>query len=168
MKFAIRNTSIEDIAFYRHCFDNAEFKYYLYGNDNVNLDKYLLAEEPHLKFVISKVNFEASEHIGFCHFYYHKALNEYCVLGGISPELFNSGVGLYASVAILSYLFRLYPKIVIHSGVFKYNQRNIKMLSAIGFQISEERADKLILKVTQQQFKTEFVKKVLKRIEILE
>jgi len=167
MKLKIRNTLAKDIEFYRHCLDNTEFKYYLYGNDNVNLDEYLLAEEPDMKFVILREKFDTSEYVGFCHFYYHYASHEYCVVGGISPELFNSGIGLYASVSILSYLFRLYPDMVIHSGVFKYNRRNIRMLSAIGFQNSEEREDKLIMKITRQHFTTEFVEKVMKRIEVV-
>ncbi len=56
MKFQIRKTSEKDITFYQHCFDNSEFHWNLYGNDNLNLQKYVSNEEKHLKFIISQID----------------------------------------------------------------------------------------------------------------
>jgi RimJ/RimL family protein N-acetyltransferase len=166
MKFHIRNTSVKDIEFYRHCFDNVEFLWNLYGNDNVNLDKYVSDEEKHIKYIVSKVNCDKIEDVGFCHFYYDAALNEYDFVGGIVPKIFNSGIGLFASVAILSYLFSTNSNIILKSGVFKYNKRSIKMQSKLGFVLIEVTNEKIIFRNTFSQFHNDFVEWILKRIEI--
>ncbi|NDV59108.1 GNAT family protein [Bacteroides sp. 519] len=167
MKFLIRRTSIDDIEFYQHCFSNAEFKWNLYGKDNVNLEKYISNEEKHLKFVISKVEGITIEKVAFCHFYYNPKSNDYGSLGGIIPKYFNSGTGLFTSIAIFSYMFENKPDFVFKTGVFKYNQRALKAWKAIGFEPIEETDEKIILKLTIKQFQNHLVTRILKQIQIV-
>jgi RimJ/RimL family protein N-acetyltransferase len=166
MKLQIRKTSINDIAFYRHCLDNSEFQWNLYGNDHVNLDRFVSVEDKHFKFIISKTEDNKKEDIAFCHFYYNPKSNDYGSLGGIAPRFFNSGIGLYSSVAIFSYMFRNNPEFIFKTGVFKYNQRALKAWMAIGFRMIEETNEKIILKLTLEQFQNHFVDRILKQIQI--
>ena len=168
MKFKIRKTSEKDLAFYQHCFDNSEFHWNLYGNDNINLQKYVSKEDKHLKFIISQVDNKKTEDIAFCHFYFNPKTNDYGSLGGIAPKFFNSGLGLYSGIVIFSYLFENNPEFIFRTGVFKYNLRALKAWKAIGFKPIEETSEKIILKLTLAQFKNEFVDRILKRIELLQ
>ncbi|MDR0973026.1 MAG: hypothetical protein LBM61_03465 [Prevotellaceae bacterium] len=167
MKIAIRNTSASDILFYKKCFDNDEFHWNLYGNDCVNLEKYLSVEDKHYKFIISKVGEYGVEDIAFCHFYYNWQTNDYGSLGGIIPKYFNTGIGLYVSVAMFAYMFKYDANLIFRTGVFKYNQRALKAWSSIGFKPTEETDSKIIMKLTFAQFENQFVKYVLGRITLL-
>jgi RimJ/RimL family protein N-acetyltransferase len=168
MKFQIRKTSEKDMAFYQHCFGNSEFCRNLYGNDKLNLQKYVSNEEKHLKFIISQIDNEKREDVAFWHFYYNPNSNDYDLVGGVAPEFFNLGTTSCSCIAILSYMFENNPEFIFKTGVFKYNQRSLKACMAIGFKPIEETNEKIILKLTPAQFKTEFVKVVLKRIELLQ
>ena len=167
MKFQIRKTSEKDITFYQYCFDNLEFHWNMYGNDNLNLKKYISIEENHLKFIISRVDNGKIEDVAFSHFYYNSNSNDYDFVGGVAPEFFNSGIGLCAGIVVLSYMFENNPEFIFKIGVFKYNRRALKASRAIGFEPIEETREKIILKLTLAQFKNEVVD-MLKRIEWLQ
>jgi len=164
MKIQIRNTSTSDIILYRQCVENEEFKYNLFGN-NLNLDAYTSIKEPHKKFVVSKIDNMKIEDFCFCHFFYQEQ-EEYFISGGILPIFFNSGIGLYACVAVLSHMFTINHEIKINTTVYKYNQRSLRMLHAIGFQLFREEENLNVLKLTNYQFDNQFVNKIRKRIEL--
>lgn len=165
MKFQIRKTSENDIAFYRLCFGNTEFHWNLYGDENMNLKRFVSNEEKHLKFIISKITDDKVEDIAFSHFYYDSKSKDYISLGGVAPKFFNSGMGLYASVAILRYMFKNNLQHTFRTGVFKYNKRALKVWEAIGFRKIKENDDKFILKLTLGQFENDLVHRILDKIE---
>jgi RimJ/RimL family protein N-acetyltransferase len=167
MKFQIRNTSAKDIDFYKHCLDNSEFRWNLYGKDNaVNWDKFLSNEEKSFKFVISKIETNKVEDVAFCHFYYNRCSNDFGSIGGVAPKFFNSGMGLYAGVVAFSFLFESNSDYIFRTAVFKYNQRALKAWEAIGFKPIDETSEKIILINNYAQFYNEFVCRILKRIKI--
>jgi len=168
MILQIRKTSKEDINFYKLCLENDEFRWNLYGNDNVvNWDKFLSEEDKHLKFVISKVENEITEDVAFAHFYYNQETYDYESIGGIKPQYFNTGMGLYASIALSSYLFNENPNMIINTAVFKYNQRALKVWKAIGFIVIDENEQKILLRNNLSQFNNKYVELMLKRIKVM-
>ncbi|MDR0754329.1 MAG: GNAT family N-acetyltransferase [Prevotellaceae bacterium] len=167
MKFQIRNTLANDIAIYKKCIESNEFRWNLYGNNIVKTEECILyKEEQHKKFIVSKINTDTIEDIGFCDFYFNREIKEYIYSGGILAKFFNSGIGLYANIAVLSYMFTVDTNTVIKVYIYKYNQRSLKMAIAIGFQFYGETEDENILKLTVSKFNNQFVNKILKRLEI--
>ncbi|MDR1551853.1 MAG: hypothetical protein LBS69_00090 [Prevotellaceae bacterium] len=166
MKFQIRNTVANDIAVYKKCIENNEFRWNLYGNNVVKIEECILYKGTHKKFIVSKTDNDTIEDVGFCDFYFNKEIEEYIYSGGVLAKFFNSGIGVYANIAVLSYMFTVDSNIVIKVYIYKYNQRSLKMALAIGFQFHSETDDENILKLSVNQFDNQFVNKILKRIEI--
>ncbi|MDR2652511.1 MAG: hypothetical protein LBC68_09410 [Prevotellaceae bacterium] len=137
MKFQIRNTSANDINLYKQCIEDNEFRWNLYGNNVVKIEECTLYKGQHKKFIVSKKGNGIIEDIGFCDFYCNEEIEEYIYSGGVLAKFFNSGIGLYANVAVLSYMFTVDSNIVIKVYIYKYNQRSLKMAFAIGFQFPD-------------------------------
>lgn len=159
---------MSDIAFYAECFRNDEFHYMLYKNDPINihrLDSYVKQNDRDLKFVGSIVNNNELVDIGFAHFYY-KGENAYTYVGGIHPNFFNRGYGIYASIAMLALLYDLRGEITISTGIYKHNVRSLKADLAMGFTIIKETEDKYILALKKSElYDNSFVSKILQKIE---
>ncbi|MDR2385457.1 MAG: hypothetical protein LBD80_07360 [Tannerella sp.] len=166
MKFSIRNTLDKDISLYQICFDDTEFHYFLFGDNNKDIHKFVSIDDNYLKYIISRENNHRQEDIAFVHFCYNPASQEYWFSGGIIPHLFNSGLGIYVAVAIISYFFKYNQNATVKAGTYKYNQRSLRMLQSLGFKILEYKNKEIILKLTFSYFNNEFVNKILKRIEI--
>lgn len=166
MVFSFRETSISDTAFYAECFRNDEFRYMIYKNEPIDtnrLDSYVRQKDKDLKFVGSVVNKNELTDIGFAHFYYNEE-NTYTYVGGIHPNYFNRGYGIYASIAMLALIYDLKGEIAISTGIFKHNVRSLKADLAIGFTIIKETEDKYILALAKNDFNNRFVNKVKQRI----
>lgn len=163
MHFSFRRTSAKDIDFYIECFRNEEFQFMLYHNDplNVNsLERYIADNGKDIKFIGSIMDEEGNlKDVGFAHFY-HKEENAYTYVGGVHPIYFNHGYGVYASIAMLSLIYDLYPKVKITTGIYKHNQRSLKADLAIGFTITCETDEKWLLELTKEGFNNDFVRRV--------
>ncbi len=132
----------------------------LYGCQSFDIKRFLKKEENCLKYsVFSSVgNF-----IGFVQFFY-KRKNQVSFLGGVTPNLFNSGIGVKACVCILDYLFQKDIMEVI-TGVYLYNLRSLKMLEAIGFVETSLVHEKVILKLERLKFNdNDFNRNILGKI----
>jgi RimJ/RimL family protein N-acetyltransferase len=166
MKFQIRNTLASDITFYEKCIENSEFRWNLYGDNIVKIEECILYRGQHKKFIVSKINENQIEDVGFCDFYFNQEIEEYIYSGGCLSKFFNSGIGLYANVAVISYMFAVNSNIVIKVYIYKYNQRSMRMALALGFQFYGETEDENVLKLTVNQFNNQFVNKILNRLKI--
>ncbi|MDR1984893.1 MAG: hypothetical protein LBQ28_08725 [Prevotellaceae bacterium] len=166
MLFNIRNTTPNDIGFYQYCFENSEFHWNLFGYNYRDIKKSVSYEKRYLKYIISILGNKQQKDIAFTHFCYEDISQEYWFSGGISPQFFNSGMGIYVGVIVLKYFFKLFSSAIVKAGTYKHNKRSTKMLLALGFQIIEIRDNEIIMQITLQLFNNEFVNRVLKRIEI--
>lgn len=164
MFFQFRLATISDLPLYKHCFANDEFHYMLYNREPINIDRYVNHGKDDFVFICSIKNTQDSfVDFGFVHFYY-KEENNYTYVGGLIPEYFNSGLGVYTSIAILDYMFNQIDKLVITTGVFKHNIRSLKMLKKIGFCQIKDVGDKEILKLTASTFNNQFTKHLKQNI----
>lgn len=164
MVFQFRPATISDLPLYKHCFANDEFHYMLYNREPINIDRYVNHGKDDFVFVCSIKNAQNNfVDFGFVHFYY-KEENNYTYVGGLIPEYFNSGLGVYTSIAILDYMFRQIDELVITTGVFKYNIRSLKMLKKMGFSQIKDVEEKEILKLTASTFNNQFTNHIKKKI----
>ena len=164
MFFQFRPATISDLPLYKHCFADDEFHYMLYNREPINIDRYVNHGKDDFVFICSIKNTQDSfVDFGFVHFYY-KEENNYTYVGGLIPEYFNSGFGVYTSIAILDYMFRLIDELVITTGVFKYNIRSLKMLKKMGFSQIKDVGEKEILKLTASTFNNQFTNHIKKKI----
>ncbi len=158
--FFFRQTHTLDIGFYAECFQSREFQNMLYGDEQISLNflkKYIQYNADDLKFICALQTKEGeSVNVGFAHFY-HKEQNIYTYVGGIHPKYFNTGIGVYASVAVLDLLYDLKNDSIIKTGVYKYNTRSFKMLQAIGFVVSCDTNDKTMMELSPDSFNNKFV-----------
>lgn len=161
MNLQIRYTISSDINLYERCVENTEFKLNLFG-DNFDIDEYTSLKEPHKKFIVSKLEGQSAEDIGFCHFFY-QGQDQYFISGGVLPKYFNSGIGLYACIAVISCMIANNPGIIVNTTVYKYNIRSMKMLFAIGFQLYNEMEEYNILKLKISQFDNKFVNQIFEK-----
>lgn len=165
MVFRFHSPSEADISLYEKCFQNDEFCTSLYGHNNVNLKRFVSVEKGVLKYVTEKLDIETGyEPIGFAHFYPAKN-GSLTYVGGITPELFNVGIGVRANIAMLTFVFQCEPKCEILAGVFKYNTRSLKMLIASGFKHMCSNEKRYILSLKKEDFENDFVNRIMSDIE---
>lgn len=154
MLFYFKRTTEADLSFYSECFQNREFQYMLYGDCPLNLrqlDNYIAWNNKDYKFVVSLEKQGKKVAIGFAHFYHNKD-NHYTYVGGLHPDLFNSGLGASASIAALSFFFDINGLASIDTGVYKHNLRSLKLNLAIGFVITKETDDMYMLLLNKESF----------------
>jgi hypothetical protein len=78
MKFQIRKTVEHDIGLYKKCLENDEFRWFLYGNNKLNIEESTFYRgKRHQKFIVSRINDDDIEDMGFCDFYYNQDIEEY-------------------------------------------------------------------------------------------
>ena len=92
--------------------------------------------------------------------------NEYWFSGAIVERYYNSGIGVYACIAMLDNFFRSHPDCVIRSGVFTENTRSLKMLLKVGFEQVEKSDDGFRLRLTGDAFRNDFVEHLKHRYDI--
>ena len=163
MHLEYTKTTQQDLNTYTACLDNPEFSEMLYRGELVNLKKYLSDSQGDYKFVGHLVTPAERKPIGFAHFY-RRENNVFNYLGGIVPYFFNSGVGLYASVGVLSTFFSIVPNASIITGIYKFNERSLKVDLALGFVLERETEEKWILSLNPINFQNAFTDKVRQRI----
>lgn len=162
MTFQLRKTSLNDIHLYEQCLNSHEFTYMLYHGEQVNVSKYIADNKQDRKFIVS-IKSTLNRDIGFAHFYRIKD-NTYSYVGGLLPSLFNSGLGLYASIAILSYMFEENSNYIFTTGVYNDNIRSLKMVRALGFSEKACLEDKTILCLDYRAFNNELTTLIKHRI----
>ena len=156
-----KETSFEDNEFYRACFENQEFAKMLYYPNGVDINTYIAKSINDHKFIVLHNNLK----VGFIHFYYNSKLNRYSYVGGLHPSKFNSGLGVYISVCVLDYFFLQNISREVFSGVFSYNLRSYKMMTAIGFKTYGVTSDKILMSLNVDNFnENEFVNKIKHRV----
>lgn len=165
MNFVFRPSTIDDYQLYESCLDNREFLFMLYNGEHIDINQYIRKETNVIKLISLLDTSQGLVKIGFCHFYHKIGTNQYTFVGGIKPLLFNKGLGLYSSVAILNCLFQSsLQKLEIKSGVYKHNPRSSRMLKSIGFKLSASGHDKYVLTLNSADFYNDFVQKILSKV----
>ena len=168
MRFIFRPPNETDYSFYSECFQNEEFKYMLFGNERLiqdPLDWFMNNNDSDLRYVVSLNDKNESSRIGMVLFLLRDN-GRYTYLGGIHPQFFNSGLGVYVSIAAISLFFEINPySSYLSTGIFKYNTRSLKAHTAIGFYTTEETDSEYTLMLTKKQFENDFVMKVRNKIQ---
>lgn len=167
MKFFFRDASFHDINFYLECFNNEEFLYMLYPSSPMSIGQlqyYITQNNRDFKLICSYVrDDEESLDIGFAHFYF-QGEHKYAYLGGLAPKYFNSGYGVYASIASLLLFYDIDSRTMITTGIYKHNLRSLKVHLAIGFTITSETDEKWLLKLTKDGFNNDFVRRIKNKL----
>lgn len=181
MNILIRRMDANDINMYRLCYGDTEFKHFIYGDKPIDIDATFnkLLNEPNgnlESFVVlyKEVNEDAYKYIGFCNFLKHPEypfpINKetFAFNGGILPDFFNSGFGIYACVSLLKLYFVRHPKSDLYASTFQDNRRSAKMLTSMGFeQMSENWFCKNHFLLTSDNFyRSSFVNRLLSRITL--
>ncbi|MCM1502751.1 MAG: hypothetical protein NC115_08830 [Bacteroidales bacterium] len=130
---------------YQNFFDNKEFRYLFWGHKPINISEWLESNkdvyERYYVYVVKKSHLEQESYVGFFHI---RPIPENVKLmvapdahvsisGGLNPQLFNIGIGIYSCVAMIDYYFKKNPDKIIYASTFSYNMRSLKMLMGIGF-----------------------------------
>lgn len=152
MYIKVKRLDKHDFHIYQNCYQNAEFKYYIYGKKDIDIKKTFeillsISNNCGEYYAVSyKLNNDDSVYkdMGFCNFrqyekYPFKTDQEtYAINGGVLPELFNKGYGIYGCVSLVYLFFINHPLSLLYASTFSYNNRSSKMLSALGFKRLKE------------------------------
>lgn len=167
MEFLFRPTTDEDFDLYLRCFKNEEFQNMMYYNSPIKvlyLKDYIAQNDKDFKLICSVKKFDRSIiNLGFVHIYY-KSENLYSYVGGILPQYFNSGLGLYASAAMLSYLTSKYNSWKIQTTIYKHNIRSLKIHLRLGFKIISDESNRFCMELTPNSFRNDFSMSISSRI----
>ena len=163
--FKIRTTDASSLNLFRNCFSNKEFSRMLYDDAPVNITKYIESNVDDIKYTLSfrYSNDATYVDLGFANCY-KKNDGTYTYVGGIDPCYFNSGIGVKANIAMISYIYSKHPNIVLTTGIYKYNIRSIKMNEAIGFKKTGTTESKILYGIKKSDFDNIFVRKILENI----
>lgn len=184
MKIGIRKLEEDDINIYQLCYKNDEFKRCIFGDKNIDvrcsfgklLEDTKNGGENYIVLYNTSDIRPSFKVIGFCNFlkydrYPFECPKEtYAFNGGILPQFFNSGYGIYACVSMMTLFFYNHPDSLLYASTFHYNKRSTKMLLALGFERfplmwygkNHFVLDKICFS------KNDFVSKILSRIEIID
>ena len=161
LSFVLRKVIPSDISLFQQCFDNKEFAHNI---GEVDPMKIISLKSPHVVLIVSILKQNEKCDIGFCSFY-HQETGSYLYLGGIHPKYFDSGYGLYASIAVLSYMFDVMEADEINTVVYNYNKRSLRMLLSIGFIETKTENNLHVLKLGKKVFPNEFAKLIKQKID---
>lgn len=183
MYIIIRDLNPEDIDIYKTCFSSKEFKCFIYGHKEIDVDSYFNEIINQTRFVTESyvVLYNMNEHmsgtcvVGFCNFVkYDKFPFEitketFAINGGCLPCLFNKGVGVYACASVLYFFFARHRDSVLYASTFEENERSSKMLNALGFeQLCHHLYNKKHFVLGYESFNDcLFAKKVMSRINLI-
>lgn len=162
MTFSFKKTTYKDVELYLHCLKNNEFKKMLFDNDNFNTIDFASPSSIGEKYIVNCNGIS----IGFFHLYKCIEYHSYDIIGGILPEKIGNGIGSYACVAALSYIFSKYSNITITSGIFKFNMRSYFMHKSVGFYEIAETPSKKIMMITKSLFCNKYTQDILSKIVV--
>lgn len=161
--YHLSETTANDIELYERCFTQESFR--------AAYDVSILQSELSLKIseialrtykdVKRFVLYYKSEPISFCHFLVSG--NTATVSGGLTPELFNTGKGVFAAVIFYDFYFNVLVGKILFAEIQKDNLRSLRMHKALGF-IEISSNDKIKLKLVVNQFPNAFTKRLLSRL----
>lgn len=155
---------------YKKCFSNPHWTK-LYGFDfkDFNLDNYInssvLKNYPTVERLI--VLNKKHEPILFAHLC--KEQNDCIIVGGLIPELLNSGQGIFCSLIIFDYALKQRDINSITVSILNNNFRSLKMVRKFGFketkQFENEKNLKIILSLHKVDYPNTFSKTLLSKLE---
>lgn len=184
MVIQIRRLQKYDIDFYRQCYSNSEFKRYIYGHKEIDVNdlfKKLLEGtseccESYIVLLLNKHDMSTSPYsaIGFCNFqkreiYPFQIIKEtFAISGGLTPSLINRGYGIYACASMIKLFFNTHQESLLYASTFDYNVRSAKMLTALGFRQLDQNwyGKKHFLLDRASFYYNSFVKKILSHIVV--
>lgn len=181
MKILIRKLGTNDMNMYRLCYENTEFKHFIYGDKPIDIDatfnKLLNETNGELESFVVLYNEgkeDTYQYVGFCNFLKHPeypfqiSRETFAFNGGILPELFNSGFGIYACVSLLKLFFVRHPQSDLYASTFIDNRRSAKMLSSMGFEQMNENwfCKNHFLLSSDNFYSSSFVNRLLSRIAL--
>lgn len=165
ISFRIRETDELSMPLFQACFSNQEFCEMLYNGAHVNLRKYIEQNNTDFKYTCSLVLHDGTlSDIGFANCY--KNGESYTYVGGIDPLYFNSGLGVKADIAMLSFIYDKHPLINLTTGVYKFNVRSLKLTKAVGFYRIGETESSVLFKMSKSDFYNPFVERMLRNINV--
>jgi hypothetical protein len=85
------------------------------------------------------------------------------VSGGIKPELFNSGCGVYCAVLLYDYYIKSFNPMYLVVQINKSNVRSIKLHERLGFIVKNWNTI-VNMELNCRQFPNSFAKYILRRI----
>lgn len=182
MNILIRTLRDCDIHTYRMCYSNAEFKHFIYGDKPIDIEESfskLVRKrgddlEAYMVLYKEHKNDEAYRVVGFCNFLKHPEYpfevrkETYTFNGGILPILFNTGMGIFACVALLKLFTIKHPYSDLYASTFHDNTRSAKMLMALGFERLQQcwyGKNHFILDA-KLYMENDFVKRLISRIQL--
>ena len=135
----------------------------LYNGAHVNVNNYIKQNGIDIKYTLSMLRCDGKYiDLGFANCY--KGENSFTYVGGIDPDFFNSGLGVKADIAMLSYIYKLHPYIILTTGVYKFNIRSLKLTKAVGFVPIGETEDTILYRMSKSSFDNPFVNRVLNNV----
>ena len=168
--YFVENFSEEFLFVYTQCFSNNKWiENYGLNPTNFNIHDYiqnsvLFTYENVKRIIISDKKHSA---FGFAHLCFEK--NNCVVVGGVLPDMINSGKGIYTAIITYDYLFQKNTLDTITIAVLKTNQNSLKMNFKMGFiKINEVHSDigtKFILTLDRTNFPNKFCSIFLARIK---
>lgn len=160
--FIISEVKENDFGLYFECFNNSEFiDFYslaLNKSNNQNIHDIAFNNYLHLQRFVIKFN---NRSICFCHFL--EKNNNIYVSGGITPELFNSGIGVFCAVIIYDFYITSFHPEYLNVEIKKSNLRSIKLHEALGFNITNHNIT-VKMELNSTDFPNDFAKYLLNRI----
>ena len=161
MHFAFRRASKGDYYLFQQCFDNEEF---VYNIGLVDPLKILSLKSPHVVLIVSLHKQKEYKDIGFCVFYCQEK-GSFLYLGGLLPDYFNTGYGLYSSVAVINFMFDKKDVKEINTVVYNHNERSLRMLLSIGFLEIRKEENFRVLKLINNKCPNKFVRLINKKVD---
>lgn len=152
MNILIRSLQKEDLNIYKTCYSNSEFKHFIYGDKNIEIEDLFIRllenanshQESYVVFYNNDGLITTYNPVGFCNFlkydYYPFEISKetFAINGGLQPILFNSGLGIFSCASLLHFFFLNHPNSDLYASAFEDNLRSAKMLCAFGFKQMEQ------------------------------
>ncbi len=167
MNLKVCPTTTDDRLIYEECFINNEFNNLVFGGEKVSVSRYMRDEVNAEKFIVFQYKDSKYIPIAFAHFYEEHNDGQKTIVGGINPKLFNSGIGIYCTYAVLKHIFRIHPSCSVLTGVFPHNNRTIKLIESFGFITKNSINNKFIYYLTHDDFiKSTMFRAITNRITV--
>lgn len=163
MDLFIRRQKKSDRELFENCLNDSEFITNIWGHKSITVDEFF-NRYSYINYVMGK-NSDIDKPIGFFIIKPYKIDEDeltphhkkYFFYGGIRPCLFNSGCGIYLCSAMLHFFFDMYPESILYANVFVVNNRSLRMLLALGFDILHENCDSISLCISRNEYLSSYI-----------
>jgi hypothetical protein len=164
--YRIENLQIRHIELYKKCFTNSDWLT-LYGFDKSSFNFNNFWEISVLKYYPTVERIVITNHKLKAILFAHLCIeNNNCVIvGGLTPELINSGQGITCSLIIFDYVFKVKTVDSLEVSILKQNTTSLRMVKKAGFYECVQHSDKITLRLSRDNYPNPFSQKVLSRIQ---